>query len=42
MKEAALKILKENKSTVPKKEWLTSEIVSMIEKIRMLKNGTMI
>lgn len=38
MKEAASKALKENKATVPK-EWLTSEIVSMIEKRRKLKNG---
>jgi len=38
--ELALKALKENKTTVPRKEWITSEIVNMIEERRTFKNGT--
>jgi len=38
--EAASKTLKENKTTVPRKEWITTEIASMIEERRKLKNGT--
>ncbi|KAF0772941.1 craniofacial development protein 2-like [Aphis craccivora] len=38
--EAASKTLKENKTTVPRKEWITAEILSMIEERRKLKNGT--
>ncbi|KAF0686720.1 craniofacial development protein 2-like, partial [Aphis craccivora] len=40
MTETASKTLKENKTTVPRKEWITTEIVSMIEERRKLKNGT--
>jgi len=32
--------LKENKATAPRKEWITVEIVSMIEERRKLKNET--
>ncbi|KAL4084163.1 hypothetical protein QTP88_027996 [Uroleucon formosanum] len=38
--EAASKTLKENKTTVPRKEWITTEIASMIEERRKLKNRT--
>jgi len=40
MTEAASKTLKDNKRTVPKKEWITTEIISMIEERRKLKIGT--
>ncbi len=40
MTETASKTLKENKTTVPRKEWITAEILSMIEERRKLKNGT--
>jgi len=38
--EAAHQTLKENKTTVPRKEWITTEIVSMIEERKKLKNRT--
>lgn len=38
--EAPSKTLKENKTTVPRKEWVTTEIASMIEERRKIKNGT--
>jgi len=38
--KAASKTLKENKTTVPRKEWITIEIVNMIEERRKLKNET--
>ncbi|VVC30385.1 Endonuclease/exonuclease/phosphatase,Reverse transcriptase domain [Cinara cedri] len=38
--EAASKTLKENKTTVPRKKWITTEIASMKEERRKLKNGT--
>lgn len=38
--EVASKTLKENNMIVPGKEWITTEIASMIEERRKLRNGT--
>jgi len=40
--EAASKALKENKTAVLRKEWITAEMVNMIKKRRKLKNGLLL
>lgn len=40
MADVASKALKENKSTVPRKKWLTAKIISMMEETMKLKNGS--
>lgn len=40
MLDTALEALKYNKATEPRKEWITSEIIIMIDEVRKFKNAS--